>query len=484
MGLSLALNTARTSLAAASNQIAVASRNIAGASDASYSRKVATLITGGGAVRVVVARAGDAALFARKLDATAASASRAALLDGLKALSQTVGDTSEATSPAARLGALNAALQAAANQPDTADLLRNAVDAARDLAGSLNAAAEAVHRVRRDADAAIAASVARINDLLTRYESANRAVIKGVANGSDVSDGLDDRDRIVAQLSEEVGLTTVEREGGDLALYTDGGVPLFERTARPVSFAATAAFAPGTAGSAVTIDGVPVTGGASPMRLASGRVAGLASLRDDLAPQYEAQLDAIAGALVDAFAEADRTAPAGPRRPGLFTLGAALPSPGSAAPGYAARIRINPAVDPRQGGDLGLLRDGGMNGAAYRDDTTGDTAYSGRLRALVTALGAEQAFDPGPDLRGSATLPAFAAASAGWLEGLRKGASAQAEYQRTLLGRATEALSNVAGVNGDDETAQTLQLERSYTASAKLLTLVDDLLRTLLEAVR
>jgi flagellar hook-associated protein 1 len=42
----------------------------------------------------------------------------------------------------------------------------------------------------------------------------------------------------------------------------------------------------------------------------------------------------------------------------------------------------------------------------------------------------------------------------------------------------------VAGVNGDDETALTLQLERSYTASAKILTVVDDLLRTLMDAVR
>ena len=42
----------------------------------------------------------------------------------------------------------------------------------------------------------------------------------------------------------------------------------------------------------------------------------------------------------------------------------------------------------------------------------------------------------------------------------------------------------MAGVNGDDETALTLQLERSYTASAKLISVVNDLLKTLLDAVR
>ncbi|GEP03201.1 flagellar hook-associated protein FlgK [Methylobacterium oxalidis] len=480
MGLSLALNTARTSLVATSSQIAVASRNIAGANDASYARKIATLVTGGGAVRVVIARASDAALFARKLDATSASAERNALLGGLTTLSRTVGDTADATSPAARLGALNAALQAAANQPDKTAILRTAVDAARDLAGSLNTAAESVHGVRLEADKAMSASVARINDLLVQYDAANRAVIRGTAEGSDISDSLDDRDRIIAALSEEVGLTTVEREGGDLALYTDGGVPLFERTARSVTLAATAAFAPGTVGAAVTVDGVPVTGSASPMPLASGRLAGLAALRDDLAPAYEAQLDAIAGALVEVFAETDKVTPSAGDRPGLFTLGAGAAS----TAGSAARIRINPAVDPQRGGDLALLRDGGMNGAAYRDNPATDAAYSGRLRGLAAALAAERGFDPGADLKGSASLLGFAAASAGWLEAKRKDAAAAAEYQATLLGRAGDALSNAVGVNGDDETAQTLQLERSYTASAKLLTLVDDLLRTLLDAVR
>ncbi|OHV16089.1 hypothetical protein BK022_14515 [Methylorubrum extorquens] len=78
----------------------------------------------------------------------------------------------------------------------------------------------------------------------------------------------------------------------------------------------------------------------------------------------------------------------------------------------------------------------------------------------------------------------LAASSAGWLEAQRKDASTDASYQKTLLTRANEALSNVAGVNGDDETALALQLERSYSASAKLISVVNDLLKTLLDAVR
>ncbi|GJD63854.1 flagellar hook-associated protein FlgK [Methylobacterium frigidaeris] len=487
MGLSLALNSARSALLATSSQIAASARNTAGANDPGYSRKVVSLVSGTGGTTVVVTRASDGALFARKLSAGSAAAEGQALLDGLTALSRTVGDTSDAGSPAARLGALNAALQAAANRPDDASLARAAVESARDLAASLNTAAAAVHDARAQADQGMADSVARINDLLGQFDQANRAVMRGTASGQDVSDSLDDRDRILSQLSQEIGISVSDRPGGDMAIYTDSGVPLFDRGARTVSFTPTAAFSAGTVGAAVTVDGVPVTGATSPMRLESGRLAGLAALRDESAVTYEKQLDAIAGALIETFQEADTRstsdpAYAGPKA-GLFTAETGNAMPASVT-GLAGRIALNAAADPQAGGTVTVLRDGGMNGGPYRANPGGDAAYAGRLRGLIAGLATARSFTPGPPLNETATLAGFAADSAGWLEGARKTASDDADYQKTLLSRATDALSNAVGVNGDDETALMLQLERSYTASAKILTMVDDLLKTLLTAIR
>jgi flagellar hook-associated protein 1 FlgK len=86
MGLSLALNTARSALLATSSQIAASARNTAGANDPGYSRKVVSLVSGTTGATVVVTRASDAALFVRKLSATSASAEGQALLDGLTSL--------------------------------------------------------------------------------------------------------------------------------------------------------------------------------------------------------------------------------------------------------------------------------------------------------------------------------------------------------------------------------------------------------------
>ncbi|WP_449411332.1 flagellar basal body rod C-terminal domain-containing protein [Methylobacterium komagatae] len=117
-------------------------------------------------------------------------------------------------------------------------------------------------------------------------------------------------------------------------------------------------------------------------------------------------------------------------------------------------------------------------------NAAGETAYAGRLKRLVDNLGAARSLGAGTAVASSATLAGFASASAGWLSQQRKEADSDATYQSTLLSRASDALSNVAGVNGDDETALTLQLEHSYTASAKIITVVDQLLKTLMDAVR
>ncbi len=468
MGLQIALSTARNALLATSTQIAVASRNVTGAGDAGYARKIATLVTGNGTAQVVITRAGDAALFTRKLAATSDEAASAARLDGLKNLAQTVGDTGDATSPAARLGALNAALQAAANQPASSDLARTAVEAARALADSLNDAAAAVKAVRTDADAAIRQSVSSVNDLLEQFDAVNFAVVTGTANGKDVTDSLDDRDRILTKLSAEMGITTVMRPDGGMAIYTDSGAALYERGARTVRFDPNAA----PPGNAVTVDGIAVTGTTAAMPLGSGRIAGLSALRDGPAVEYARQLDAIASALVDAFAETDPTTTPASTVPGLFT-GAS-----------AAGIRVAARVDPQQGGAVSRLRDGGIFGAATVVNAAGEAGYAARLSGLRESLAASRAIGTGTDLSGSATLAGFASASAGWLSQQRKDAASAADYQSTLLSRASDALSNAAGVNGDDETALTLQLERSYTASAKILSVVDDLLKTLMDAVR
>jgi flagellar hook-associated protein 1 FlgK len=96
---------------------------------------------------------------------------------------------------------------------------------------------------------------------------------------------------------------------------------------------------------------------------------------------------------------------------------------------------------------------------------------------------AQRPIDPSLGFGSTASLQAFSALSGSWVEASRQSASQSVDYQTTLLAHASEALSNATDVNMDDETALMLQLEKSYAASAKLLSVIDQMLKTLLSIV-
>lgn len=258
MSLTAALDSARASLKASGVQSSTISRNIAGASAAGYSRKIAVLdnLPGAGVYVAAIQRAASSGLYSNVLTATSSSAKQSVIYDGLqKIATATVDDPELEQSPTAQLNKLKQALQQFANSTDNATLAQAAVTSAKDMVTTLNQATKTVQSVREGADADMATSVANINQLLTQFQTVNTAIVKGTITGDDVTDYLDQRDSIVSRLSQEVGVTMSLRPNGDAALYADSGVVLFDKTARTVSFAPTNAYTAGTTGNAVFIDG-------------------------------------------------------------------------------------------------------------------------------------------------------------------------------------------------------------------------------------
>jgi flagellar hook-associated protein 1 len=244
------------------------------------------------------------------------------------------------------------------------------------------------------------------------------------------------------------------------------------------------------------VEGVPgatnseiaITGPNATMPIQSGALAGLATLRDTVAPEYQAQLDQIAGGLINAFAETPQTTGStAPTLPGLFTYPGATGVPSTTGmTGLASEIEVNANVDPSQGGNINLLRDGGISdpgNATYTYNTTGAASYSGRIAQLVSGLTSTMSFDPGAGLSSSDSLTDYANASVSWLQGQNQQASDQSTYQSALVTQATGALSNATGVNLDSQMTNMLNLENTYTTSAKLLSTVTTMFNSLLASV-
>lgn len=473
--LSSALNYAVAGLSIASAQSSLAARNIAGASDPYYSRRTAEVITmpGGVPSAAVLVRSADKRLLDMLQAATGAAAGQHTTLTALNELGSVFGDPQSDTSLTAMLAGLQTKVRDAESDPSSMLLATGLVQHASDLAASLNAASAKVQSIRQQADHNIEAATARIAALLDQFKVANDAVVRGSGTPAELADSLDQRDRILKQLSEDIGIRTVTRANNDVAIYTDGGITLFETVPRTISFMPTPVLTAGTAGQQVRIDGVVFAS-------TSGRLAADLKVRDTLAPVVQTQLDEIARGLVSLFAESGD----GSLEPaaGLFVNGGStsVPPDGVVEPGLAARLRINAAAT----GNPMLVRDGGFAGAGYVENPDGSSVFQLRLARLQAAFDTGRAFSPDAGLDVSVSIKAFTGQAAGSVERSRQRASAQAESAAARQARADEALLRVTGVSIDEEMAAILDLEKSYQASAKVMAAVDAMLAALLEAVR
>jgi flagellar hook-associated protein 1 FlgK len=498
MTLSSAFSIINSAFASNAAQSAIISSNISNANTPGYAREIANVLTNsyGGSDVASVTREANSALLEQVNASTSQAASAQALANGLTALAQTVSDsasssstsgsTQNGNSPSAMLANLQDALTTYEASPSDASAGQAVVTAASDLASSLNSGAATVQQVREQADSGMASSVSTINSLLNQFSQVDGTIVSGLATGANVSSAEDTRDTILTQLSQQIGISAVANPNGSTSIYTDSGVTLYQSgVVSSLSFTPTATYTASTTGNAVTVDGVAITGASSPMPIQSGALAGLADLRDTVGPEYQAQLDQLAGGLVNAFAESDQstTTTGLPSLPGLFTYSGATSLPATTdMTGLAASIEVNPAVDPSQGGDVSLLQNGGINGSNYTYNTT-DSGYTGRIQQLIGATTATQSFDPSAGLGSSDSLSDYANASVSWLQAQNQQASNQVDYQNSLVTQATGALSNATGVSLDTEMTNMLNIENTYTTTAKLLTTVNDMFTALINAV-
>lgn len=515
MSLSSALSTAQSIFNNSGTQSSVVAKNIANAQNPDYVRRSAVVVTGGnGALIGDIARSGNAPLLRQTIESSSIASGQRTLLDGLESIKNLMGGNDNELSPAKLIAAFRDNLDAFASKANDTGLGMAVISSAQDLASGLNTAADELQQIRKDADDQIRQNVDDLNSLLAKLETANIKVKNATASGADANDALDERDALVKQISEIVGVTSHIRENNDLVLYTSDGTTLFETVPRKVTFQPTAAFDASTTGNGVYIDGVPVKPGVAADTTAKGSIQALLQIRDEVAPTFQNQLDEVARGLITAFAE---TGPDGTLAPktGLFTYTDAsgvqqsnvpggvqyvdsdadgtpddplVAIPNSAIqPGLASRIKVNPVVVP-PAGTPDKLRDGGINDIDTDPATpnpyvvnTGGSSYGDLLDKYNQNLEAPMAFDPATEIADAPDLMSLASDSMGWLEQLRSTATSADETKTAMLSHTLEAYSSNTGVSLDEELSLLLDIEQSYKAGTKLMSTIDEMMQALLD---
>jgi flagellar hook-associated protein 1 FlgK len=476
MSLSGALSNAISGLNANSRMADVVSANIANVLTEGYApREVALQSRGSGhGVSVSgVTRHVDTALLGDLRVADGSLAGSETRASFASALERAIGTPGTAGGLSTQLTALETSLVTAATRPEETARLQTVIREADGLAKSLNSMSSRIQSLRGEADADIARTVERLDEDLRKVVTLNNQIAAAKSNGRDSAGLEDQRQRVVDNVSNIVPVQQLPRDNGKLALVTAGGALLLDGRAASVEFDVSPiveAHMTQQNGilSGIRIDGLGVrTDGNGP--LAGGKLAALFDNRDRTGTEAQAAIDSVARDLLERLSDAgvDTTLPAG--APGLFTDATAAFDPANET-GLAGRISLNAAVDPDQGGGAFRIRDG--LGAT----TPGPDGNAELLQKMSDALSTPRPIVPGLGNRSSSD---HAAAVSSAIASGRLSADEQVSFATS---QATElrSLQLENGVDTDAEMQRLLLVEQAFSANARMIQTVDDMIQTLL----
>jgi flagellar hook-associated protein 1 FlgK len=205
--------------------------NIANANVDGYSRQQAEFVTssgqftgagffGKGVSVETVTRSYNAFLTREAASAKAAAAADSTRLEQLRQL-ELVFKTGEQGLGYAASQLFNA-LSDLGNQPADGATRQVVLARAEELVNRINNAGRTFDALQRGVDTELMASVASINDLAQRLAQVNDRLSYSAGLGQPANDLLDERDRLLSKLSEQVQISTVEAPDNSVAVYVGG----------------------------------------------------------------------------------------------------------------------------------------------------------------------------------------------------------------------------------------------------------------------
>lgn len=479
MSISGALSNALSGLTAAARGAEIVSSNVAGATTEGYGRRVLETSSqsvggvGAGVKIDGVRRDVDQVILAdrRLADAAAGQADQQAKF--YTSLEDAIGLPDDPNSLTGTIAQLESALVEAASRPDSDARLSAVATAASNVTEKMAAVSGEIQSLRTDADGEIAAQTDLLNDRLVKIDALNDEIRLSLGAGHDATALMDQRQALVDEISPIVPLRVVNRDHGEIAIYTTTGATLLDGKPSTFGFTQTGTIVPemGTPPlSGLTLNGQPTATLGPYAPIAGGSLGALFEQRDTLAVEAQAELDAVARDLVERFEGIDPTQ--APGAAGLITdQGAAFAAPNEV--GLSARLQLNPVVDPAQGGALWHLRSGL---GATSPGAAGDAAL---LDAFTTALGENRTAASGRFNSAARSASGLAAEYLSFIGAERQ--SAQADQTFTQTRKTTMRAAELAGgVDTDNEMQNLLLIEQAYSSNARVIQTIDDMIQTLL----
>ncbi len=484
MSISSALLNATSGLSAASRRADVLSNNVANALTPGFARRDVhvseNVVNGRGAGVQIngITRATDQAVTTDRRLAESASSRDQVVTNAHTTFNSALGEPDDAFSLFAQYQNFESSLRSLSQTPESQALQSQTLDTARALVSNLHDLSAQAQSARLRADGQIAQQVSTINDTLKQIESLNSAISAATAGGRDATALEDQRKVLIDQISESIPVREVRRDRGKVDLITEEGVFLIAGKAQEIEFTGANTVGPNetlASGdlSGLSVNGVVITpGGNGTFALRQGSIAGLFAVRDEIATGFQAKLDGLSRDVIERFQDIDPTLSSGD--PGLFTDSGSALDP-TAETGLAARISINAAVDPEQGGAIWRLRDGL---GATAQGPAGNADIIATFLDALTGLKAPPAGTGASGFLSAANIAANVTSSIGQarLTSETKLAASSARAQSLF-----EAEQRATAVDTDLELQKLLLIEQAFAANARVIQAADELLTRLIE---
>ena len=528
MSLDSVLSLASSALRATNQRLDTVARNV-GAADVpgatAHSRTARTLVGGGGTIGLMTAPAQrdvDAAMQRSWWRNVGLSASADARANILRALERVSGPPEAETSLAGGLSRLTEAFATLRTNPASTVLQGNVVAMAREFASALNTMSDAIQRERNNAHSRMVSVVRETNGALAEIGRLNDAIVRATQAGQTTAELEDKRDAAIKTVAQALDARPIPGKDGAVILMTRNGLTL------PLRGDALS-LSDGTIGATTYPGGgmpdLTVNNGMTPppvlgARDLGGTLGGLMELRDRTLPLRQAELDEIAQKTARRFDQQGLRLFS--RQDGTIPVENGVDQTGYV--GFAQEIRVYPAVvtnpalvrdgthgipggtptafpggtpnpSPAPGGDPFTPNPpGGPAGFDQLADRILSYALGDRRGAtlahnpivLTTGLGPDTANPLSNGLGTGGNVPLARVVTDVLSRQAVETNQVMAEAERTAAARdfLFERIQERSGIDVDREMANMLALQQSYAANARVLTAVQNMWDTLLNAVR
>lgn len=393
---------------------------------------------------------------------------------GVDAVSPSLGDTGE-TGISAQIQAFFQSFQDLASQPESMALRQNVVGKAQTMISGLQTRYRLLEDQQSSADQSITSLLTEVNSLTSQIARLNQRISTETTPGAD-NDARDQRKALTDKLAGLVGINVTEGSQGDYQITLDTGAAVLVSSNVSYDLAKGAADPANppfmTVVSKMGNLSVDVTNSIN-----EGQLGAKLDLRDNILAGFKGKLDQIAAGIASQVNQAHTIG---------LTLNAATPTGVNFFQGVGT-FAVNglnglPATITAASSYKGMVNGLAVNGVIALDpsmiaaaDVAGAPGSNGQANLIGKLMWANNAVDTNGDGTGDSGFSAAVGSLVSDLGTQSQSFKAQSETQQNLVAALQNQRDSISGVNLDEEATSMMTLQRGYQASARFLSVINQL---------